>query len=516
MTDKNKNIDKLFTSGLENDNPAFKEEYWTQFEKMLDNSGQPDTSPKQNSSGFKGSGSFIKGLIITAISGIIITAIVLLLNHDGFNKSETPQSHSVQKENNSISDDNQPVNSKNKPRIHGANELKAEKNNETRQNKLLKDIREKSVHGQVPVSENELKKQKNDADISLFGKEARKNPDQKITKSEDKINITVISEDQKEETGIEINEITKSNSNEEKSKAPVTRDTDNNLSDKKEGKTPKSIGKKDDKHESGIMEDTLIQMKPLHNAVNESTIKKIDTLKFDTVKEKDSTKLSSSKLEKQAIKEDQKPQKEIFACSILPGFSLYDQVSNKSNHLAKSGFAPTFGFSVRYALNDRLSLSTGAGLLSTKGHRLSYRSEKTYYLIHERKEITTIENTEFYFLEVPLMLHYKIGDHSVGIGPQLRILLNAYGNKTFTVIDPFHVSVESEPVSGYTDGLNWLTGGIGIEYTYNISDKIAAVLRYNFMFGDFTRDATYPDSERDKINCLNLSLKFKIFNTIKK
>ncbi|MCF8219200.1 MAG: PorT family protein [Bacteroidales bacterium] len=456
MPDKKKNIDNLFAEGLEKDKPAFKEEYWTQFEQMMDNQTAPGNSRRGKSGGTTASGMLFKGLIIIAISGIIFTTYILLINHSNSNETRNSQNSSIQNENTVISNESGQNNLNNND-LFVAHEIN--KADDSYHPVPSKDMTGKptSLKGDIPVEK--MNKKHNKENVLLPVGEILSDPDIKTGNSEDISNLPAARESSRIHTG--------------------------------------ATDKSNDEHDTKLTIDTV---------KNPNTTEAAETPIADSLEI----------AEQQEAEEDQpeimEDKKESLIFSIVPGVSFYNQISNRSSNPTGTGLAPTFGVSLQYALGQKLSVAADASLLSTKGHQLTYTSTKISYLIHERKEITSIENREFSFIEIPLKLYYHQGNHSFGFGPHFMFLLNAHGSKSHSIVTPFYASFDSESISGYTDGLKRMTSGLGVEYIYNISGRFAAVVRYNYMFVDFTKDSIYPHSNNDNLNTLNLSLKFKISN----
>jgi hypothetical protein len=463
MANMEKNIDKLFVSGLGRDNPPFREEYWNQLEGLL------DAVPPTASNGSGGSNMpdkpslisapesvsvFMNKMIITVVSGIIISVSTLFFIIQS-NKDSIPAEITT------------PQSAQNHPITEI--ELKTPSLNSLSHFDHAQTSTGYSNQSPLTVAQSCEEILRNGS-----GEHLNTPP---FNQTERNI---ASSEDRSERADL---------------LAPRVQRLVNQHNDAVHD--PESGAKLSDDHQEINRNITQYEASGLEYTTDTTAHARdllVQSKDYQTLKRKEATALS---------------------LIIEPGMLCYQQIENRG--LSKgSAVTPSLGLSVHYALNERLALSMGGALFATNGHQLLYASTQSFLLNYQQKETITIENRELLFAELPLTIHLKMGQHHLGIGPRVLFLLDVDGNKTVEVTTPFGATSESEPVKGYFDGLSRIIAGAGIEYGYAITPGVVVALRYNHTIGSLVKEDVYQNVNRNHMNTINLSLKVSTNNILRK
>ncbi len=199
-----------------------------------------------------------------------------------------------------------------------------------------------------------------------------------------------------------------------------------------------------------------------------------------------------------------------FRLFISPGVTVYKPLGNIDGFRDRTKAAFHFGAGMEYAVSERFSILLEADFLRTSGNRLQRSVSESSILFYPWTTITILENREMNLLFLPLVVRFRSGDHAVGAGPMLGFLLSTSGEITLKDSTPLLTSFHHERAVNYMEGLNTLTGGFSLEYSWCFYRNHAILVRYQRTTGEWTDPATYGELSKSPKGYLQIALQFNV------
>ena len=200
-----------------------------------------------------------------------------------------------------------------------------------------------------------------------------------------------------------------------------------------------------------------------------------------------------------------------FSLYVVPGIGFYKPLGNTAGFSSKTSPAFQFGFGFSYRLNENFLLYAEANAVRLSGFKLEQSSRQSDFLFYESRSLTTVQNRNFTFLNVPVLLEYKYNKHKFGLGPSLRYLISGEGEKIVMDSTLNSVLYKSESANNYLAGLNRFQAGIALEYSWAFYRQNAIMIRYTWLMNDVNQGSFYGIPGNNKLNMLLLSFMFHIY-----
>ena len=124
------------------------------------------------------------------------------------------------------------------------------------------------------------------------------------------------------------------------------------------------------------------------------------------------------------------------------------------------------------------------------------------------KEEITIKSDKLQFLEIPILLEYAINEkHFIAFGGSFSYLLNANSTVFTKKTDYFNNTTEEKLEKlGYVNGFEKVDYAVLISYQCALTNRLKAILRFNYGFKDMTKNDYFNNNMNDK----NMNIKFLI------
>ncbi|MCX6269967.1 MAG: hypothetical protein NTU44_01895 [Bacteroidetes bacterium] len=506
MEEKN-NMDKMFKDRLGKDNPAFKDEYWQGFEKMLEAAAPVSTAG--SSSGFG------KALhLMTTTKGIIsiVTFVTLSTATYFYSKSlkdnqitqkvesiQAPLSFSTHPDDTivvfstptgvsnpfSLSSSTTAVNVASQPgSIQTANQALSEKQTVTPSKQISNSIVSSVA---TPQNKKEIRSRSSNEKALIPGRNgvaivAEGSPDEVIALKE-KFSGTRTDTKQPVEKGM-VNDLTGSIPGRTLPQdSSLFQYTDNQKPDAQKEEFPtgnQPIVRKDDSP-------------PLIPAAIPADL---PTAQSGAIPGLTSGIFAENKL---------------FKLFLAAGATSYTPFGNTSGFSGTGRVGFQFGAGTWYEITKEISVLAETDYLRTSGHQLSASSESTDYLFTKWVGRVTVENREINLLHVPVLLRYRYKFHMFSAGLSLQYILSCTGEKTTVDSVRYQYKYNHEKADNYIGGFNRLTAGLTAEYSCFVFRQNAILLRYTYYLNDMLKKQYYEGIKSPKPGYLFIGLRCRIF-----
>jgi|GEM_PF-4647955 hypothetical protein len=200
-----------------------------------------------------------------------------------------------------------------------------------------------------------------------------------------------------------------------------------------------------------------------------------------------------------------------FGFYITPGMSLYSTFGNLEGFERKTMAAFQFGGGLEYRINDAFSVYAEANALRLKGFELTESTSSSDIFFYTWINKVTVESREYTLLQFPLMLGYHTSVHNINLGPVFRYVVSSAGEKVVEDTTMYYFNYYNSKAENFLAGINRFQPGLALEYSLNFYRHHALLIRYNLMLGDFNRNTYYSGLSGKKVNLLLVAVRFRIY-----
>lgn len=187
---------------------------------------------------------------------------------------------------------------------------------------------------------------------------------------------------------------------------------------------------------------------------------------------------------------------------------------NASIGEGSTAFKPSEFLGLSYTRYIKGGLSVKANLLYSHRNNMNtskIQSVKTYGF-GSNIETTTLHTNSLYYIDMPIMLNYGIGNGNVMIGAQASYLVNGYHTlKTTNESISGEIKETEENKFGYMEGYNRFDVGLVVGYEHSIAPRWNLGARFNYGLLDVTKNAYFQNTQMDRNKQFRLYVTYSPF-----
>lgn len=210
-----------------------------------------------------------------------------------------------------------------------------------------------------------------------------------------------------------------------------------------------------------------------------------------------------------SLKQNKRPKAQQNELGIIGGANINASIGDGSSSYKASEF-----FGLSYTRYIKGGLGIKANVLYSNRNNINtskLQSIKTYGF-GSNIETKTLYTNSLYYLDVPIMLNYGIGNGNVMVGAQASYLVNGYHTlKTTNHSISGELSESETNEFGYLEGFNRFDVGLVLGYEHSVAPRWNVGARFNYGLIDVTNNAYFDSSSFDRNKQVRLYVTFSPF-----
>ncbi len=198
--------------------------------------------------------------------------------------------------------------------------------------------------------------------------------------------------------------------------------------------------------------------------------------------------------------------------------SLDVSLANTFNHgfsnnsgIFGNNFINSIGIEYAYQLNDKFIIGSGVFYKSKTGNGLNIGYSQEQYGFGRTTTNTTIQVNSLHYAEIPLFIDYQVFQKHHFIGGATFSYLTGVRNRVMETKTETLQGTQTnfETQWGLKDHFNSMDLGIRLGYEYELTKNFKVGASAQFGLLDFTNDAQWASTDKNRHQELQISLKYK-------